>query len=84
LATSATELDGRTRRAASYRLTPREIEVLDLIAEGRSNRQIARTLCMSERTAEVHVSHVLAKLGVASRSEAASVAHRHGLIATST
>jgi DNA-binding NarL/FixJ family response regulator len=57
-------------------LTPRELEVLRLVAEGRSNRQIAEALFISAKTASVHVSNILAKLGVASRVEAAAVAHR--------
>lgn len=61
------------------RLTPREREVLALIAEGRSNRQIAETLFITENTAGVHVSRILGKLGAASRTEAATIAHRAGL-----
>jgi DNA-binding CsgD family transcriptional regulator len=57
-------------------LTPREVEVLRLVAEGRSNRQIAQALFISAKTASVHVSNILAKLGVATRVEAAAVAHR--------
>ncbi len=64
---------------APFGLTSREREVLDLIAEGASNRQIANTLFISEKTASVHVSHILAKLNVVSRVEAASVAHRMAL-----
>jgi DNA-binding CsgD family transcriptional regulator/tetratricopeptide (TPR) repeat protein len=60
-------------------LTPRETEVLDLVAEGRTNRQIAEALFISDRTASVHVSNILAKLGVANRAEAAVTAHRLGL-----
>ena len=62
-------------------LTARELEVLTLVAEGRSNRQVAEALFISAKTASVHVSNILAKLGVASRVEAAAVAHRHGLLA---
>jgi DNA-binding NarL/FixJ family response regulator len=58
-----------TRPEAS--LTPREQEVLALIAEGASNRQIAQTLVVSERTARTHVSAILAKLGLVSRTQAA-------------
>jgi site-specific DNA recombinase len=54
-------------------LTPRELEVLRLVAEGRSNRQIADELFISTRTVSVHVSHILAKLSVSSRAEAAAV-----------
>jgi DNA-binding CsgD family transcriptional regulator len=62
-------------------LTPRELEVLLLVAEGRTNRVIGETLFMSEKTASVHVSRILAKLGVGGRVEAAAVAHRLGLTA---
>jgi DNA-binding CsgD family transcriptional regulator len=60
-------------------LTPRELEVLLLVAEGRTNRAIGEALFMSEKTASVHVSRILAKLGVGGRVEAAAVAHRLGL-----
>jgi ATP/maltotriose-dependent transcriptional regulator MalT len=60
-------------------LTPREREVLGLVADGRSNRQIAEELFISAKTASVHVSNILAKLGVANRAEAAAAAHRLGL-----
>jgi DNA-binding NarL/FixJ family response regulator len=60
-------------------LTPRELEVLLLVAEGCTNRAIGETLFMSEKTASVHVSRILAKLGVSGRVEAAAVAHRLGL-----
>lgn len=64
-------------------LTPREHEVLSLLALGRSNRQIGDELFMAESTAGVHVSNILAKLGVTRRSEAAAVAHRLGLFGVS-
>jgi DNA-binding CsgD family transcriptional regulator len=60
-------------------LTPRELEVLRLVAAGRSNQQIADALFISRKTASVHVSHILAKLDVATRVEAAAFAHRLGL-----
>lgn len=60
-------------------LTAREREVLLLIAEGRTNRQIAETLFITENTAGVHVSRILGKLGAASRTEAATIAHRAGI-----
>jgi DNA-binding CsgD family transcriptional regulator/tetratricopeptide (TPR) repeat protein len=63
----------------SLGLTPREEEVLALVATGRTNRQIAEVLFITEKTASLHVSHILAKLGVAGRVEAATVAHRLGL-----
>jgi ATP/maltotriose-dependent transcriptional regulator MalT len=61
-------------------LTPREHEVLLLVAEGRTNREIGELLYMSEKTASVHVSRILAKLDVTGRIEAAAVAHRLGLV----
>ncbi|MGI9022892.1 MAG: helix-turn-helix transcriptional regulator [Acidimicrobiales bacterium] len=59
-------------------LTRREREVLALVADGRSNREVAEALFISEKTASVHVSHILAKLGVQSRVQASAVAHRLG------
>jgi DNA-binding CsgD family transcriptional regulator/tetratricopeptide (TPR) repeat protein len=60
-------------------LTAREAEVLGLIADGHSNGQIAERLFISRKTASVHVSNILAKLGVGTRLEAAAMAHRMGL-----
>jgi DNA-binding CsgD family transcriptional regulator len=65
--------------AASLGLTRREAEVLALVAAGRTNRQIGQELFITPKTAGVHVSRILAKLGVAGRGEAAAVAHRLGL-----
>jgi DNA-binding CsgD family transcriptional regulator len=70
---------GAPTPAAQLGLTPREAEVLALVAAGRSNRQIAQELFISPKTASVHVSNILAKLGVAGRVEAAAIAHRLGL-----
>jgi ATP/maltotriose-dependent transcriptional regulator MalT len=64
----------------SMGLTTREREVLQLVAEGYTNRRIAESLFISESTAGVHVSNILGKLGVATRTEAATVATRLGLI----
>jgi DNA-binding CsgD family transcriptional regulator len=64
-------------------LTERELTVLLLVAEGHTNREIGESLFISEKTASVHVSRILAKLGVRSRVEAATSAHRLGLAATS-
>ncbi|MET9110825.1 helix-turn-helix domain-containing protein, partial [Streptomyces zhihengii] len=57
-------------------LTPREQDVLRLVAAGHSNRRIAEELYISPKTASVHVSNILAKLGVSGRGEAAAMAHR--------
>lgn len=76
---------GLARGSASARegslagLTARELAVLRLVAEGRSNGQIATQLFISPKTVSVHVSNILAKLGVAGRGEAAAIAHRAGL-----
>ena len=59
-----------------FGLTPRERQVLALIAEGATNRQIGAALFMAEKTASVHVSRILSKLGVQSRTQAAAKAHR--------
>nr|WP_301539448.1 AAA family ATPase [Nocardioides sp. zg-1308] len=61
-------------------LTPREREILALVAEGRSNGEIGKQLFISTKTVSVHVSNILAKLDAASRTEAAAVARRRGLL----
>jgi DNA-binding CsgD family transcriptional regulator len=63
-------------------LTARQLEVLALIAEGQTNREIAQTLFITEKTAGTHVSSILARLGVRSRVEAATTAHRLGITRT--
>jgi len=65
--------------ATSLGLTHREAEVLALVAQGRTNRQIGQALFITPKTAGVHVSRILAKLGVTGRGEAAAIAHRLGL-----
>ena len=62
-----------------FGLTPRERQVLALLAEGATNRQIGAALYMAEKTASVHVSRILSKLGVQGRTQAAAVAHRQHL-----
>ncbi|HEV7752205.1 MAG TPA: AAA family ATPase [Baekduia sp.] len=64
-----------------FGLTPRERQVLTLVARGATNREIGAELFMAEKTASVHVSRILGKLDVRSRTEAAAVAHRLGLAA---
>ncbi len=61
-------------------LTSRELEVLALVAAGRTNRRIAESLFITEKTAGAHVSNILGKLGVAGRVEAAGIAHRLGIV----
>ncbi len=72
-------VDSADATADRFGLTPREREVLALLAAGRSNRQIGDALYMAESTAGVHVGNILAKLGVTRRAEAAVIAHRIGL-----
>jgi DNA-binding CsgD family transcriptional regulator len=61
-------------------LTPREVDVLRLIASGQSNRQVATALVISEKTAARHVANIYAKLGISSRSAATTFAHDHALV----
>jgi DNA-binding NarL/FixJ family response regulator len=70
----------RAPRSAADTLTAREREVLVLLATGGTNRQIGRHLGVAERTARTHVSNILAKLGLASRTQAAMWAVREGLV----
>jgi NarL family two-component system response regulator LiaR len=65
---------------APEKLTEREVDVLRLLAAGQSNKEIAHTLTIGEKTVKTHVSNILAKLGVASRTQAALYAARIGLI----
>ena len=60
-------------------LTARELEVLQLLSAGQSNKEIGAELFIAAKTASVHVSNILAKLGASSRTEAAAIAHREGL-----
>lgn len=61
-------------------LTQREVEVIRLLAQGLGNKEIAAALSISENTAKTHVRHILAKLGLRSRAEAAAYAVRSGLV----
>jgi predicted ATPase/DNA-binding CsgD family transcriptional regulator len=73
---AAVEEDAPAAEEDPFGLTPRERQVLVLVAEGATNRQIGAALFMAEKTASVHVSRILGKLGVQSRTQAAAVAHR--------
>ncbi len=68
------------RSGPAEALTPREAEVLALVAEGRTNGEIGRQLFISTKTVSVHVSNILAKLGATGRTEAAALARRRGLL----
>lgn len=74
---------GRPTKAERHGLSRREIEVLDLLATGRTNQEIADELFLALRTVDRHVSNILAKLGVSSRTAAAAYAFRHSLVANS-
>ncbi len=66
--------------APEHGLTPRELEVLQLVAEGRSNREIANALLISVPTVKRHLTNVFAKLGMPSRTAATAYAHTHDLV----
>src|SRR6185503_6571951 len=70
----------RRRRDTVAGLTPREVEVLRLLARGMSNKQIAHALEISRKTAGNHVEHIYAKLGVTNRALASLFAAKHGLM----
>ena len=71
--------DATPTAAQRVGLSPRELDVLELVVDGRTNREIGSALFISEKTVSVHVSRILAKLGAANRAEAATIAHRIGL-----
>jgi DNA-binding CsgD family transcriptional regulator len=70
----------RPESGAPAALTPREAEILALVANGRTNGEIGKQLFISAKTVSVHVSNILGKLGAASRTEAAAIGHRRGLL----
>jgi DNA-binding NarL/FixJ family response regulator len=74
----------RKRAELPFGLTRREVEVLELLARGYANPEIASRLVVSRKTVGAHLEHIYAKLGVSTRTEAALFAMRHGLISTST
>jgi DNA-binding CsgD family transcriptional regulator len=73
-------LTGSAARAGTRALTPRELEVIGLVASGKTNRTIAQRLSISERTVDRHVSNILMKLELSSRSAATAYAYEHGLV----
>ena len=75
-------LTAREGRAGTrpHGLTPRELEVLRLVASGKTNKLIAKELCLSEKTVDRHVSNIFMKVNVASRAGATAYAYEHGLI----
>jgi DNA-binding CsgD family transcriptional regulator len=77
---AAPGIDGRLSSWRLEVLTDREREILVLVGRACSNKEIARELVISERTARTHVSNILRKLGLSSRTEAALVAVREGLV----
>jgi len=75
------DVSGQDRPPADpYSLTPRERQILGMLVDGRTNRQIAKALFISHRTVGTHVSNLLAKLDARTRSEAAAIAHRERLL----
>jgi len=74
-------MDLRGQEALPAGLTPREAEVLALVATGRSNREVAGTLSISDRTVGRHLSNIFTKLGVSTRTQAAAFAFEKGLAA---
>lgn len=80
LAADPFELSVRVPLSPPIQLTPRELETLQLLAAGLSNKEIARALSVSPRTVNFHLDNLYSKLGVSSRTEAAMVAVRHGLV----
>ena len=74
------EVDRLLDRGAPGGMTEREVEVLRLVAEGRSNADIAAALFLSQKTVARHLSNIFAKLDVSSRTAAAAYAHQHGLV----
>jgi len=72
-------LEGKPE-AVSKELTPREIEVLRLIAEGMNNAELAQALFISEKTTKTHVHNILSKLNLSDRTQAAIYAYKQGLV----
>ena len=79
-AAAAESLTGSGRPHAAHGLSPRELEVLRLLATGKSNREIASELVISEHTVARHVQNILTKLRVSSRTAAGAYGFEHGLV----
>jgi DNA-binding NarL/FixJ family response regulator len=73
-------LQAATSNDPAAKLTPRELEILRLVGEGKANKEIATELSINERTARSHVSNILGKLGLSSRTQAALWAVREGVV----
>ncbi len=73
------ELTPESERGRPYDLTARELDVLRLLAEGKSDKEIGEDLFISYRTVQSHVGHILSKIGVSSRSAATNIAIREGV-----
>ena len=76
---AALELQNKSAKQPSG-LTEREVEVLRLVASGRTNRAVAKQLCLSENTVARHVSNILTKIDAPSRAAATAYAYEHGLM----
>jgi DNA-binding NarL/FixJ family response regulator len=76
----ASRLIGQMRAPAEEKLSSREVEVLQLVAEGASNREIANSLYISQATVKSHLIHIFDKLGVSDRTAAVTVALRRGIL----
>ncbi len=76
----ASRVLGRVRGPVQDALSPRELEVLSLVAQGNTNKETARALFLSEATVKTHLLHIYAKLGVRDRAAAVAVAYRKGLL----
>lgn len=76
------QLDELTTAVPRHGLTPRELEVLTLLAAGRTNQEVATELFLAVKTVDRHVSNILTKLGVSSRTAATAFAFKHGLVPT--
>jgi ATP/maltotriose-dependent transcriptional regulator MalT len=76
----AGRLIGQVRRGPDSALSPREVEVLRLVAAGTTNREAARRLLISEATVKTHLLHLYEKLGVKDRAAAVSAAYQQGLL----